>query len=154
MKTTLTRQDIKNLGFEIGARREFLAFNENNEVVTIYTYSVKSKKGNYLKPKIVKSGNGRRKQYIGYSIGKNTVSAARLFWAWFNGCVEAEMDIDHIDNNPFNNDLSNLQKLSHRENCIKRFIDDPENLVIAANSCKWARFCKYCKSLEMPKEIL
>lgn len=30
------------------------------------------------------------------------------------------MDVDHIDNNPFNNNISNLQLLTRKENLDKR----------------------------------
>ena len=35
------------------------------------------------------------------------------------------MVIDHIDNNPYNNRVDNLQKLTPEENLRKRFIDNP-----------------------------
>lgn len=36
------------------------------------------------------------------------------------------MVIDHIDNNPFNNRVKNLQKLTPEENLRKRFEDNPD----------------------------
>lgn len=42
-----------------------------------------------------------------------------LIWKSFNGYVPKNKVIDHIDDNPSNNLLCNLQLLSHRENIIK-----------------------------------
>lgn len=50
---------------------------------------------------------------------------ARFVFAWFNGEVKDGQVIDHIDNNPFNNKLENLQALTQQENLAKRFVDDP-----------------------------
>ncbi len=36
------------------------------------------------------------------------------------------MEVDHIDNDPFNNKLENLQLLTPEENLKKRFIDNPD----------------------------
>lgn len=51
---------------------------------------------------------------------------ARIIYAWFTGPIEAKEVIDHIDNNPYNNRVENLQKLSVGENLAKRFIDNPK----------------------------
>ena len=44
----------------------------------------------------------------------------RLVYAWFIGYVPANMDVDHIDGDTLNNDLSNLQLLTRKENLAKR----------------------------------
>ena len=38
-----------------------------------------------------------------------------IVWVWFNGQLEADTDIHHIDMNPSNNALSNLVAMSHAE---------------------------------------
>ena len=52
---------------------------------------------------------------------------ARIIYAWFNGEVPEGFVVDHIDNDPDNNKLSNLQLLTVEENLAKRFADDPTN---------------------------
>lgn len=52
---------------------------------------------------------------------------ARIIYAWFNEKVPNGFVVDHIDNDPFNNQLSNLQLLTQEQNLIKRFIDNPTN---------------------------
>ena len=51
-----------------------------------------------------------------------------MIYAWFVGDIEEGMVIDHIDNNPFNNRVENLQKLTPEENLKKRFEDNPNAL--------------------------
>lgn len=58
--------------------------------------------------------------------GKTTsLTLSRLVYAWYIGDVSEKEDVDHIDNDPFNNDLNNLQLLSRKENLKKRFKDNP-----------------------------
>ncbi len=56
--------------------------------------------------------------------GPKSITLARFIYVWFVGDLEAGDVVDHIDNNPYNNHPSNLQKLSVGENLAKRFIDD------------------------------
>ncbi len=48
--------------------------------------------------------------------GQRFLLVSRIVYAWFNDVCPAEYDVDHIDNNPFNNNLSNLQLLTRKEN--------------------------------------
>lgn len=58
--------------------------------------------------------------------GFNTyIPLSRVLYAYFIGDIPEGSQIDHIDNNPENNDLSNLQLLTVSENLIKRSEDDP-----------------------------
>ena len=47
------------------------------------------------------------------------MSVHSLVYTAFNGCVPHGMVIDHIDNNALNNELSNLQVLTTKENTRK-----------------------------------
>ena len=62
---------------------------------------------------------------------------ARVIYAWFVGDIEEGKVIDHIDNNPFNNKVGNLQKLTPEENLKKRFEDNPNAL---CNQCGSATY--------------
>lgn len=57
---------------------------------------------------------------------------ARVLYAWFKGDIDDGMVVDHIDNNPFNNCLSNLQLLTQERNLEKRYKDNPK-----ANKNQW-----------------
>ena len=56
--------------------------------------------------------------------GPKSITLSRFIYVWFVGDLEAGEVVDHIDNNPYNNHPTNLQKLSVGENLAKRFIDD------------------------------
>ena len=49
----------------------------------------------------------------------------KLVWQAFNGKIPNGMQVDHIDNNPQNNRLQNLQLLTPSQNSLKRYIDNP-----------------------------
>ena len=55
------------------------------------------------------------------------MSLSRFLYAWFLGDIPEGMVVDHIDNDPFNNKLENLQLLTPEENLKKRFEDNPDN---------------------------
>lgn len=68
------------------------------------------------------SGNYYR--FVGhYNLGKKHFLVHRAVWEAFNGPIPEGLDIDHIDGNPHNNALSNLQAISHKKNIKKRDMD-------------------------------
>lgn len=58
-------------------------------------------------------------KYHCVSIGSNRVSLSRLIYSQVHGPIEGDYDVDHIDGNPNNNAISNLQLLTHQENTKK-----------------------------------
>ena len=78
-------------------------------------YSTRRKK--YLSPqKNNKYGHSKVRLYNNGWAGK---FVHKLVWEAFNGKVENGYEIDHIDNDPTNNRLDNLQLLTHRKNTGK-----------------------------------
>lgn len=58
-----------------------------------------------------------RELYCFYDGGKKIGRRVhRLVWECFNGVLDTEQEIDHIDRNPTNNNLSNLRVVTSREN--------------------------------------
>ena len=57
---------------------------------------------------------------VGYKARKG-FKIHQLVWDLFNGADRTNLDIDHIDNNRKNNNINNLQLLSHRENTTKGY---------------------------------
>ena len=50
---------------------------------------------------------------------------SRVIYAWYIGPIGEREVIDHIDNDPYHNHWTNLQKLSVGENLAKRYLDNP-----------------------------
>lgn len=67
---------------------------------------------------------GIGKLYKGYAFYHNNkthiIPVAAFNYLWYVGDIPQGMEVDHIDNNTLNNDISNLQLLSHRDNINKR----------------------------------
>lgn len=51
---------------------------------------------------------------------RRSIPLARLMCAWFYGEIAEDMDADHIDGDTLNNNINNLQIISHRANMHKR----------------------------------
>ena len=71
--------------------------------------------------KLTPSGNYLRFN-AAYGINKK-ILVHRAVWEAFNGEIPYGMEVDHIDNNPQNNALDNLQLLNRSDNLKKRNID-------------------------------
>lgn len=72
--------------------------------------------------RLEKSGSYRR--FTGhYNLKGKHFLVHRVVWEAFNGSIKEGYEIDHIDGNPENNALNNLQMITHKENVQKREID-------------------------------
>ena len=76
---------------------------------------------------------------VSFSYKQQMVSLplSRIIYAWFYGKVDDGFVVDHIDNNPYNNQPSNLQLLTQEQNLTKRFVDNPGNF-----KNQWAKINK------------
>ena len=57
--------------------------------------------------------------------GHYTIPLSRVIYAWFKEDIPDGYVIDHIDNDPFNNNLDNLKMTTIETNLKKRFVDNP-----------------------------
>lgn len=91
-------------------------------------------KGRVIKPVVSKSGN---KQYLNVrlydpeiraqvpkeervsSTGQLNLGVHVLNYIWQHDTTTGGLDVDHRDNDPFNNDINNLQLLTRQENLAK-----------------------------------
>lgn len=79
-----------------------------------------------LTPNTRKHPNGKDKTYIMVSFydlpNKKGFSFPyhRFLWIWIYGDCPKGYDVDHIDGDSLNNDISNLQILSRKENINRR----------------------------------
>lgn len=62
------------------------------------------KSGNYMRHSI--RVHGRTK----------SINTARAVYSAFHGSIPKGLEIDHIDGNPLNNNLTNLRVVTHKEN--------------------------------------
>jgi len=53
----------------------------------------------------------------------------RIVWETFKGEIPSGMEIDHIDGNPLNNNIDNLQVLSRRNNNLKHIRETQKYLL-------------------------
>lgn len=75
-----------------------------------------------IKIRLEKSGNYLR--FSGhYNLNGKHFLVHRAVWEAFNGEIPEGYDIDHIDGNPHNNKLENLQAITRAENIKKRVMD-------------------------------
>ena len=63
---------------------------------------------------------------------------SRIIYAWFKGEVPEGLVVDHIDNNPFNNRIDNLQLMTQAKNLEKRYIDNRKNCINQWDAKKYA----------------
>lgn len=119
-----TKQNLLDLGIEVKETSEKGKYEiyRNGKQLTRYEFNAYKK-------------YGRTITYLGYSIYLGIVDTPKgkkskqvnilehvIIWLWYNNIIPDNMDIDHIDNNKLNNDITNLQLLTRRDNLRKRGI--------------------------------
>lgn len=97
--------------------------NGNDKAYPIIAFTDKSgEKRYYYQRKKLKSG--KFAYYYKYTYKSVNIPLGRLVFAWFNGSIKD--DCDHIDNDPFNNSISNLREVTRKMNLEKRLSDHPD----------------------------
>jgi len=92
-----------------------------NEKGTVVSYA-KNKKGKILKPQ---KASQSKKKYTQVRLFNDEYRRGklqyihRLVWETFKGEIPADREIDHIDGDPHNNHIDNLQLITRRENVRK-----------------------------------
>ena len=64
------------------------------------------------------------KTYLGVVLNKRIIPLHRVIYAWFNDEVDDHMDIDHIDNDPFNNTVENLRQVDRKTNLNSKLVQN------------------------------
>ena len=132
MTKKITREMLKEYGIT------HIDWYEKEQTWWIDRYTIKcgkSKTKRHYRVRIVeaickhKYAPEKRYPIISFSYkGKpHAIPLARLLWAWFYSEVPAGYDVDHINNNQFDNRLENLQLLTREQNLKKRFNDNPNS---------------------------
>ena len=124
----LTKQQLMELGIDVSRL-------ENGEyLVRHYGRNTSSSKRSLrvIKASIIgkKHPYGENRMYKAYVFHENgkayTISEHRLVYAWFKDDIPAKYDVDHIDGDPMNNNLDNLQLLTRKENLARRTLTQSE----------------------------
>ena len=116
-KYSITKQDLINNGYFVEGDKVFK--NTSKGVKEIRQQTV-----------VGKHKYGKDKEYKCVSLTMDTINNGKqrliglhnVIYAWYKGELPLGYDVDHIDNNPLNNNIDNLQLLTHEENLQKRSI--------------------------------
>ena len=119
-KYSLTKQDLVDNGYFIEGERLFRNYyskkrghNIKEIKPRVMTHKLKYGKGKsyaYVKLDIKRLNNVQKRIHVGLH---------KVIYAWYKGEVPFEYDVDHVDNNGLNNNIDNLQLLTHRENVMR-----------------------------------
>lgn len=103
--------------------RNIIGYEDSYEISSsgeVFSKSRIDSAGRNLKPKRLKQQRNKKK-YMSVSLSKNgsqkTFEVHRILMIAFHG--DSKLQVDHIDGNPSNNNLSNLEYVTCRENIIR-----------------------------------
>ena len=103
-----------------------MLLDNNYEVVNSQIISHRGKEPTVLKPKL---RNNPAKHGIDYQYAqvrltlygkKYDYQYHRVVYAWYHGETPVDLEIDHVDGNSLNNDISNLEVVTAAENTRRR----------------------------------
>ena len=130
MKTKVTQELLKEAGVVITVNEDALGGYNISQPYIKGKYN-SEKRWKIARPVLVnttKHPNGKSKSYLMTSIKIKqgdyysilTMPLHRLVYIYFKGNFPENYDIDHIDNDPFNCSIDNLEAVSRKENLNKR----------------------------------
>ena len=120
-KYSLTKKDLVDNGYFVEGEKVFKQCNSKRwghgvreikqQIITgKHKYGI-DKGYVYVSLRIERLINGKKQIPIGLH---------NVIYAWYKGEVPLGYEVDHIDNDPFNNNIDNLQLLTRKENLQKR----------------------------------
>lgn len=133
MAKTLTKEDLQKLGvtdvhrdgtvYVHGTKKNPTKITSKKKYGTDCTYLAIALQDYSKKVKTIARVPRKTKEpYVheSWAYAVHTIPLGRLVYAWFNGTVSGNLDVDHIDGDKFNNHIDNLQAITRRENLAKR----------------------------------
>ena len=120
-KYALTKQDLIDNGYYVEGEKVFKQRSNGVREIKQHTVVGKHKYGEDKEYKCVSLRierliNGKKQRLFGLH---------NVIYAWYKGELPLGYDVDHIDNNPFNNNIDNLELVTHEENLKRRRIKGP-----------------------------
>lgn len=112
---SLTKQDLIDNGYFVEGDKVF------KNCTSRRCRGIKEIKTRVIARK-TKYGNDKKYCYVFMRIKKFGehkrvhITLHTIIYAWYKGEVPLGYDIDHVDNNPFNNNIDNLELVTHAEN--------------------------------------
>ena len=148
MTQQLTIKDLEKLGIIVKFDEPFIIETDFGKVYGYNTYrKLLNGKLSLIKPtrRVVNHKYGKPKMYYNYTIQSSgefyttkngthkkyveyptVLPISRVYYCAKYGIINKNMDIDHINNDTFDNRIENLQELTRKENLAKRML--PEEL--------------------------
>ena len=120
-KYALTKQDLIDNGYLIEGEKVFKQSSNNVREIKQHTVVGKHKYGKdreyiCVSLRIERLDKGHERRLFGLH---------NVIYAWYKGELPLGYDVDHIDNNPLNNNIDNLELVTHEENLKRRRIKGP-----------------------------
>ena len=118
-KYELTKKDLIDNGYFVEGEKLFKQCNSRR-----WGHGIKEIKPHIVTNKL-KYGVDKSYCYVFLRIKRFSenkevnITLHNVIYAWYKGEVPIGYDVDHIDNNPLNNNIDNLQLLTHRENVMR-----------------------------------
>ena len=151
-KRTYTTEDLNKLGIRVDFNQPYTMETKYGTVLLYKTYRkpIRGDKEVELKPypNVCKHPYGKDVIYWNYAIQPCQTSyqkyynrnkkyeeypsqmpVSRLYYIAYYGEIEGTYDVDHIDNNKFNNRIENLQAITRKANIAKRMLPTHEEWV-------------------------
>ena len=115
-KYALTKQDLIDNGYFVEGEKVFKqrskGVKEVKQHLIITNHKYGKEKSYIYVSLIIERLSGRHRQ--------TPIGLHNVIYAWYKGEVPLGYEVDHIDNDPFNNNIDNLQLLTRKENLQKR----------------------------------
>lgn len=114
-RRTVTRDQLEELGItDVKEDGTVYGIRKGVErVISPIVITAKHKYGKDMKYPAIEFYDSKTKKQF-------NIILSRLVFAWFHGLCPNYSDVDHIDNDPFNNSIDNLQLLTRKQNINKR----------------------------------
>ena len=117
-KYSLTKQDLIDNGYFVEGEKVFKQRSKGVKEVKQYIIINKHKYGKkknyvYVSLKIERLNKDNKQTHVGLH---------NVIYAWYKGEVPIGYEVDHIDGDSLNNNIDNLELVTHKENLKRRSI--------------------------------